>query len=157
MNAREYLMQFQELDCIVEKKREAYLLARERAESIPSSLAYSDSPRSHGHGKAEDRILKLSDARKAYVNAAYDALLKMDEIAWFIAFIPGIEGTVLYERYIQRKQWQQIADDCDMAPSGLYRAHLRALKIVQDLLDNGTDSKSVYYKLDEIPAFTKRD
>ena len=145
MNAREYLMQFRELDYIAEEKREAYLLARERAESIPSSLAHSDSPRSHEHSKAEDRILKLSDARRAYVDAAYDALLKMDEIAWFIAFIPGIEGTLLYERYIQRKKWDQIADDCDMTLPGIYAAHARALKIVQDLLDNDTDSKSVYW------------
>ena len=145
MTAQEFLMQYRDMHDYAEEKREKYLIARSKAESIPSSLANAGEVRAYNNHRAEDMLLKLTEAREAYVDAAYDAALTRSDIAWFISFIPGTEGIVLYERYIQQKTWKQIADEYHKAPSGLYKAHLRALDIVQNLLDNGTDSKSVYW------------
>lgn len=124
------------MQLLVEEKREAYLIAREKAESIPSSLAHSDEPKYRGHGKAEDRLIRLAEAREEYVNAAYDAILKMDEIAWFLMGVPDIEGNVLSDRYVARKTWKQIAEGQNKALSTVYNAHKRGLDIVQGMLDN---------------------
>lgn len=106
------------------------------AESIPSSLAHADEPKARCGAKAENRILKMAAAREAYVTAAYDALLLLDEVAWFVVDIPDIEGNVLFDRYIMCKSWQQIADDRSQPQPTLFSAHRRGLQLVQAKLDN---------------------
>lgn len=137
MTAQEYLMQYRNMHDFAEKKREEYLIARSKAESIPSSLANVGEVRSYNNHRSEDVFLKLAEARETYVNAAYDALLVMADIADVINPIPGLDGTVLHERYILRKTWNQIQADLGKASGTVFKAHKRGLKIVQEKLDKG--------------------
>ena len=136
MTATEFLSQYQKQNAIAEKRRKEYLIAREKVEAIPSSLSTVGMIRPKGYSKGtEDRILKMAAAREAFVDAEYDALLVRDEVFTMVYDIPGIGGTILIERYLNLKVWQQIIDELGKAPSTVYTAHKRALRILQDKLD----------------------
>ena len=53
-----------------------------------------------------------------------------------IVDIPGIEGKVLYERYINLLTWEQIAEKLFYSNTGIFYAHKRALDIVEKRLTN---------------------
>ena len=140
MAATDYLLQYKRLKEYAEKKREEYLLARARVESIPSSLANPGEIRTHSRYASEDKILRLSETREAYVDAALDAVLKRNEIAWLVVPIPDLEGWVIYERYLQLETWDQIEEKLGKGRSTLHYAHKRGLKKVQELLDEAESS-----------------
>lgn len=137
MTALEFLTKHRDLRSIAERKRTEYMSARERAEAVPSSLSHSDMPRVRSKAAIEDRYLRLADAREAYVNAECDAISEMDDIAWFIYDILGIEGEVLSKRYVELKSWKQISEEMGMSESGIFKVHARALQIVQNKLHEG--------------------
>jgi hypothetical protein len=55
----------------------------------------------------------------------------------FINDIPGIEGVALYQRYIERMTWREIAENLTYTESGIFKVRERALQIAERRLNGG--------------------
>lgn len=62
---------------------------------------------------------------------------KLEEITDFINDIPGIEGVALYQRYIERMTWREIAENLTYTESGIFKVRERALQIAERRLNGG--------------------
>lgn len=71
----------------------------------------------------EKRLVEVSDTRKKILD--------------LITEIPGLEGEVLTRRYVHRENWEEICEGIHFSWTGVFRIHDRALRMVQDRLDQG--------------------
>ena len=137
MTAKEYLRQYEELNRKAEQHRQEYLLEMERIDAIGSTLAGDGQP--HGSGvskKTEDKAIRLAEKAMRWKMAELDAIEKRQEIYELISQIKGVEGDVLYQRYINLRKWEEVCILVHYSWNGVHRAHRRALIKVQNILDN---------------------
>ena len=137
MTAKEFLKQYEYADKRARRFREIYETQQEKIDAIGSALAGDGLP--HGSGisrKTEDKAIKLADAALAWKEAELDALMIRGEVFAMIEDVPGVEGEILYQRYIKLKPWEEICVAIHYTWSSTHRAHRRALAIVQRRLDN---------------------
>lgn len=137
MRAKEYLRQYEELNRIAEQHREEYEIETEKIDAIGSTLA-GEPGMPHGTGisrKTEDKAIRLADKAMKWKMAELDALEKRQEIYELISQIKGVEGDVLYQRYIRLRKWEEICVLVHMSWNGTHKAHRRALMAVQIILD----------------------
>ena len=137
MTAKEFLKQYEYADRRASHFRELYEEQQEKIDAIGSTLAGDGLP--HGTGvsrKTEDKAIKLADAALDWKEAELDALEIKGRVFNMIDNIPGVEGEILYQRYIKLKPWEEICVAIHYTWSSTHRAHRRALVIVQSRLDN---------------------
>ena len=138
MRAKEYLRQYEDLDKKARYFKEEYELETEKIDAIGSTLG-GEPGMPHGTGisrKTEDRAIRLADAAMKWKIAELDAIEKRQEVVEVISKVRGIEGEVLYQRYIALYKWEQICVNIPMSWTGVHKAHRRALAIVQSMLDD---------------------
>lgn len=138
MTAKEYLKQYEYKAKQADHLREVYEIQHEKIDAIGSTLSH-DAGMPHGTGvsrKTEDRAIKLADAALAWKEAELEALLIKGEVFDTIRDVPGVEGEILYQRYINLKSWEEICVMIHYTWSSTHRAHRRALAIVQKILDD---------------------
>ena len=137
MTAKEFLKQYEQLDMRAKRHKREYDIEVEKIDAIGSTLAGEpDMP--HGTGisrKTEDKAIRLADKAAAWKMAELDALEKRQEIYELISKIDGVEGEVLFERYIMLRKWEEICVLLHRSWNGTHKTHRRALTIVQGLLD----------------------
>jgi hypothetical protein len=75
----------------------------------------------------------VGHAAGALVLSRYDEKKILD----LITDIPGLEGEVLTRRYVHRENWEEICEGIHYSWTGVFRIHDRALRMVQDRLDQG--------------------
>lgn len=137
MKAKEYLRQYEELNRIAEQHREEYQIETEKIDAIGSTLA-GEPGMPHGTGisrKTEDKAIRLADKAMTWKMAELDALEKRQEIYGLISQVKGIEGDVLYQRYIMLRKWEEICVLIHMSWTQTHEHHKRALIIVQGMID----------------------
>lgn len=137
MTAEEYLKQYRELNRKAQRYKAEYQTELEKIDAIGSTLA-GEPGMPHGTGisrKTEDKAIRLADKATKWITAELEAIEKRQEIFELIHDIDGIEGDILYERYINLLTWEQIAERLYYSDSGLYYAHQRALAIVEERLN----------------------
>ena len=138
MKAKEYLRQYENLNRKALRYKSEYETESEKIDAIGSTLS-SDAGMPHGTGisrRTEDKAIRLADAALKWKTAELEAIGKRQEIFDLIAGISGVEGDILYERYINLHKWEEVCVLIHMSWNGTHRAHRRALAIVQELLDN---------------------
>ena len=138
MKAKEYLRQYEDLNRKALRYKSEYETESEKIDAIGSTLS-SDAGMPHGTGisrRTEDKAIRLADAALKWKTAELEAIGKRQEIFDLIAGISGVEGDILYERYINLHKWEEVCVLIHMSWNGTHRAHRRALAIVQELLDN---------------------
>lgn len=138
MRAKEYLRQYEDLDKKARYFKEEYELETEKIDAIGSTLG-GEPGMPHGTGisrKTEDKAIRLADAAMKWKIAELDAIEKRQEVFEVISKVKGIEGEVLYQRYIALNKWEQICVNIPMSWTGVHKAHRRALAIVQSMLDD---------------------
>ena len=138
MRAKEYLRQYEDLDKKARYFKEEYELETEKIDAIGSTLG-GEPGMPHGTGisrKTEDKAIRLADAAMKWKIAELDAIEKRQEVFEVISKVRGIEGEVLYQRYIALNKWEQICVNIPMSWTGVHKAHRRALAIVQSMLDD---------------------
>lgn len=138
MRAKEYLRQYEDLDKKARYFKEEYELETEKIDAIGSTLG-GEPGMPHGTGisrKTEDKAIRLADAAMKWKIAELDAIEKRQEVFEVISKVKGIEGEVLYQRYIALNKWEQICVNIPMSWTGVHKAHRRALAIVQGMLDD---------------------
>lgn len=136
IKATEYLEQYEYALYAANRARANYELETERIDAIGSTLASDGQP--HGTGisrKTEDKAVRLADRAKEWLDAEEQAQIKLEEITDFLNRIPGIEGVVLYQRYVQLLGWKEIADNLIYSESGIFKVRERALAIAERMLN----------------------
>ena len=135
MKAKEFLKQYKEAMDLVVKYENEYNEAVENIDAIGSTLSGDGQPHRTGVSKkTEDTAIDLVTAREQWATAKLDAFRIRQEVVNLIIGIPGIEGKVLYERYINLLTWEQIAEKLFYSYTGIFYAHNRALDIVDKRL-----------------------
>lgn len=137
MNAKEFLRQYETASRIASRLEKEYKREQELIDSIKSALGGDGMPHGSGISKTvEDRAIRLVDKSMKWKTAELDALEKRMEVFEIIHKVPGIEGEILIERYINLRKWEEICVAIGYSWNGVHRAHRRALKAVQEILDS---------------------
>ena len=141
MTAKEFLRQYEELNRRARRYQQEYRIELEKVDAIGSTLSH-DAGMPHGSGvsrKTEDKAIRLADKAAKWKAAEIDALQKRQEVFEVIHDIEGVEGDILYERYINLRRWEDICVVIHMSWRQTHRLHRKALEAVsQKMALNGT-------------------
>lgn len=135
MTAKQFLRQYEEAHRLALRYKTEYEKEMELVDSVRSTLGGDGMP--HGSGvsrKVEDQAIRLGEKAMEYKQAMENAIRVRQEVFDVIHDIPGIEGDVLYYRYLCFMEWDKIADKLSYTVRSIYYAHGRALQIVRDRL-----------------------
>ena len=92
----------------------------------------------HGSGiskPTENKAVRLADRRLRLIEAELESIRIKQKLFDFIDSIEGIEGDVLYHRYIRLLKWEEICLIVHYSWPNTMRIHRRALDIVQKRID----------------------
>ena len=141
MTAKEFLRQYEELNRRARRYQQEYRIELEKVDAIGSTLSH-DAGMPHGSGvsrKTEDKAIRLADKAAKWKAAEIDALQKRQEIFEVIHDIEGIEGDILYERYINLRRWEDICVLLHYSWNGVHKAHRRSLRIIDEKIHRGME------------------
>ena len=144
IKATEYLEQYEFALYAANRARANYELETERIDAIGSTLS-GEPGMPHGSGvskRTESQAIRLADRAQEWLDAEEQAQIKLEEITEFLNKIPGIEGVVLYQRYVQLLGWKEIADNLIYSESGIFKVRERALAIAERMLNNDKEQDS---------------
>ena len=137
MTAKEYLRQYEEYDRRAKRYKAEYEREAELIDAIRSPSGSDGLP--HGNGisrTTEDKAIRLSEKRLKWKEAELDALHMRQQIFETIQKVSGIEGDILYERYVNLHKWEEVCVLVHMSWHGTHQAHRRALMIVEEIRAN---------------------
>lgn len=139
MTAKEYLKQYEQATRRAERLRREYERECELIDSVRSTLGGDGMP--HGSGiskRVEDQAIRLADKAAQWKIAELDAIHLRQEVFETIDSVPDIDGDILFERYINLLKWETICVTVHLSWYSVHEHHKRALRIVQDLIDDKT-------------------
>lgn len=134
MTAKEFLKRYEYADLRAKRYEDEYKLEHEMIGSI--SINYDGMP--HGNGisrKTENDALKLAEKAERCVTARFDAIRVRQEVFDLISDIDGVEGEILYQRYIKLLKWEAVCIVVHLSWYAVHDHHKKALAIVQNRLD----------------------
>lgn len=132
--AREFLKQYEEAERIVLRLKNEYKEEQEKIDSIRSSVG-DGTP--HGGGisnTVEVRAMKLAEKAEEWKEAEADALQIRQEVVRVINKVPGEKGAILYERYVNLKKWDEVADTVGYSLRQVHNLHREALDFVNNCI-----------------------
>lgn len=133
MTAKEFLRQYEYADRKVKRLKAEY----EREHELIGNININIDGMPHGFGisrKVENEALKLAEKAARWKEAELEAIRIRQEVFEKIYDIPGIEGEVLIERYINLHKWEEICVLVHYSWQGVHKVHKRALFIVESRL-----------------------
>ena len=135
MTAKEYLKQYEYAVDRVRRYEEEYENESLLIDAIRSASDNDGMPHGSGIGKpTEDKAVRLADRALRLTEARLEAIRIRQEVFDLIDSIDGIEGDVLYERYIKLHKWEEICVLLHYSWQGIHLVHRRALAIVESRL-----------------------
>lgn len=136
MTAKEFLKQYAQAERLAVRYRTEYEKELMQIDTIRSAGSGDGMP---GAGKisapTEAKALRLAEKLTTYQNAVLDAIELKREVLKMIEYVPGEYGAVLYERYIQLKTWEEVADSIGYSLRQTHRFHQQALLMMQDIIE----------------------
>lgn len=133
MTAKQFLKQYEEANNKALQHKREY----EKQMALIGSISVKMDGMPHGSGisrPTENDALELADKALAWKEAELDAIRIRQTVYELIADIPGVEGQVLYERYINLHKWEEICILLNYSWQGIHLVHRRALDIVENRL-----------------------
>lgn len=135
MTAKEYLKQYEYAVDRVRRYEEEYQSELTLIDAIRSASDNDGMPHGSGISKpTEDKAVRLADKSLRLVEARLKAIEIRQEIFDLIDSIDGIEGDVLYQRYIKLHKWEEVCVLLHYSWQGTHLIHRRALAIVESRL-----------------------
>ena len=136
MTAKDYLKDIRKLDLEIQTLQEQISLLRKNAEGL-RAMELSDMPKG-GKGKdLSDYVAEIADLQVVCVQHVSELIMKKQEAIERIMSIDGSElRNVLLLRYIQCKEWDEIADKLQYNLRTIFRLHGEALKEFDDAVSN---------------------
>jgi len=136
MTAKEYLRQYERAVKRAHRYREEYENESMLIDAVRSLSDNDGMPHGSGISKpTENKAIRLADKRLRLIQAELDAIEVRQKLFDFIDGIDGIEGDVLYHRYINLLKWEEICLIVHYSWPNTMRIHRRALDIVQKIID----------------------
>ena len=135
MTAKEFLQQYGEAVRIAERIKTEYDKEKDLIDSVRSSIGGDGVP--HGgliSKETENKAIKLADKALELKDAELEAIRIRQKVFNVIRIIPGEKGNVLYERYINLKSWDEVADSVGYSKRHVRNLHDEAIDIVQNFL-----------------------
>lgn len=132
MRVIEFLRQYDIQNRKAERLRREYEKQKSEIDEISSPLGSDGLP--HGTSvskKVENQAIKLADKLIEYNIAKLDALEKRQEVFDAIYDVAGIEGDVLYKRYIELKSVEEIRKELNYSRSQVHRIELKAMQKIK--------------------------
>lgn len=133
MTAKQFLKQYEEASYKALQHKREY----EKQLELIGSVSVKMDGMPHGSNisrPTENDALKLADKALRWKEAELEAIRIRQTVYELIADIPGIEGQVLYERYINLHKWEEICILLHYSWQGIHLVHKRALAIVENRL-----------------------
>lgn len=135
MTAKEFLQQYGEAVRITERIKNEYDQEQDLIDSVRSALGGDGVPHDGGISKAtENKAIKLADKALELKDAELEAIRIRQKVFDVIRTVPGEKGDVLYERYINLKSWDEVADSVGYSKRHARNLHDEAIDIVQHFL-----------------------
>ena len=133
MTAKEYLKQYEYAARKAARCRQEY---EDEMQCIDAVRSLSDNDgMPHGTNisrPTEEKAIRLANTALKWKTAELEALETKQRIFTVINTVPGIEGDVLFGKYIELRKWEEIADALHFSVQHVYRIHGRALQIVSE-------------------------
>lgn len=128
MTAKEYLKQYEIATKKVDKLREEYDKECELIDSVRSSANVDGMPHGNNISKnVEDRAIRLADRAAKLKIAELDAIGIRQKVFNVVISVPGVKGDILYHKYIDLMQWEEICVAIKYAWAQTHRLHAEAL------------------------------
>lgn len=135
MTAKEFLEQYGEAVRIAEMVKTEYDQEQDLIDSVRSDLGGDGTPHGGWISKAtENKAIKLADKALELKDAELEAISIRQKVFDVIRTVPGEKGDVLYERYINLKSWDEVADSVGYSKRHARNLHDEAIDIVQHIL-----------------------
>lgn len=135
MTAKEFLQQYGEAVRIADMLRIEYKQELELLDSIRSPLNNDGTPRGNGISRStETKAIRLADKAHKLKEAELEAVRIRQIVFDAINKIPGDKGNVLYERYINLKSWDEVAEAVCYSKRHAYNLHEEALAEIKDCI-----------------------
>lgn len=139
MTAKEYLKQYENAVKYVERIQSEYNEQMEKIDNIRSSLGKDGMPRSGEVRKeVEAKAIELAEKAQELKEAEIWAIETRQQIFRTIMAVPDDKGSVLQERYVNLKKWEDVADSVGYSLRQTHNIHKDALQIIQDMIDGKT-------------------
>ena len=136
MTAKEYLKQYEYAVDRVRRYEEEYQNELTLIDAVRSVSDNDGMPHGSGISKpTENKAIRLADKSLRLIDARLKAIEIRQEIFDLIDSIDGIEGDVLYQRYINLHKWEEICVLLHYSWHGIHSAHRRALAIVEGIIN----------------------
>lgn len=136
MTVKEYLRQYEAAEKIARRLKTEYDMQMQKIDAIKSPMNTDGMP--HGSGisnRTEQSALRLVEAAERYKDAEVEALKKRQQVFELIWNVPGLKGDILYERYINLRRWDDIADLLHVSRRHVTRLHGDVLIELKDVLE----------------------
>ena len=135
MTAKEFLRQYEYADRRAKRLKAEYEEELLLIDAIRSASDNDGMPHGSGTSKpTEEKALRLADKAASWKEAELGAIHARQEVFELINSIDGIEGEVLYERYVKLHKWEEICILLRYSWQGIHKVHKRALGIVESRL-----------------------
>lgn len=133
MTAKEYLRQYEYAARKAARCRKEYEDEMQRIDAVRSLSDNDGMP--HGTSisrPTEEKAIRLANTALKWKTAELEALEIKQQIFSVISGIQGIEGDVLFGRYIELRMWDEIAEALHYSQQSVFRIHGRALQLVSE-------------------------
>lgn len=136
MTAKEYLKQYERAVRRAQRYREEYESETLLIDAVRSLSDNDGMPHGSGISKpTENKAIRLADKRLRLIESELEAIRVKQKLFDFIDGIEGIEGDVLYYRYVRLLKWEEICLIVRYSWPNTMRIHRRALDKVQRIID----------------------
>lgn len=135
MTIKGYLEQYRDADRKARRLKREYEKEKTLIDTIKSPLGSDGLPHGTGISKTvEQRAIRLADKLLDYEEAQLDAVEIRQRIFDSIMNVDGIEGDVLYEKYIELKTWEDVADAVNVSPRAVYYLRIKAFNKIKPFI-----------------------
>ena len=137
MDAKEFLKQYETAEALVEQLRTEYAKENEKVDAIRSALGGDGTPGGKEISKSVERqAVKLAEKAEELKEAEVEALIVRQYVYSVIREVPDVLGSILYERYINLKDWESVAYSVGYSKSRAHDLHKLALAVVQNRIES---------------------
>lgn len=128
MKAKETLNDIRKMGMEIDSLQEEIMLLRQEAEGL-KAMELSDMPKGGRQRDASDIIAHVADLQQERFNLMLERIKKREQALLVIARIDSSDyRTLLLQRYILCKSWDDIVDLMHYSYSGVFKLHGAALK-----------------------------
>ena len=137
MNAKKYLLRIRAIDKAIQINNEELIRLRAKSEAMSGSTSNNDRVKSSGvfHDRMAEMVSEYIDMQGTIINESLALEAERQGIINTIKMLVPEECDVLYLRYVNGMNFQEISCEMDRALSTINGIHSRAIQHLQRILN----------------------